>query len=131
MGQNHKHGVPQNWRLGNHPVAKAKVTPNFTKKTKLLPMTLSSTYKRSKTASIEERKARSSVLGDLFKEGLYIDSEYTSAPMVERVVVQMVIAHRDQHQWHLGHFDIRSEFLNEEHRFKSPVYANEMARANG
>lgn len=55
----------------------------------------------------------------------------TTMPMVGRVAFHMVNSHNAENCWILEHFDIRSAFLHERHKYHHPLYIREPARADG
>lgn len=101
------------------------------KKTKIISLTLSFNYKRHKSGDIEERKSRAAIRGDTMLPYTHYDPACTSAPMVERMAVRIVIRYSIEGNWILEHMDVTSEFLHEMYRFHKPVYVREMARADG
>lgn len=87
--------------------------------------------KRDEQGDIEERKARGSVRGDIMKPTIYFDPQCTSAPMVNRVAVRIVLKYSVQNGWLLEHMDIHSAFINERYKFEQPVYIMKPPRADG
>lgn len=101
------------------------------KGTKTISLTPSFNYKRRKDGSIEERKSSASKRGDQMRAHIQFDPACTSAPMVDRMAVRMVIAHSVENGWTLEHVDVRSAFLHEEYKYVKPVCIKEMPRADG
>lgn len=83
------------------------------KGTKTIQMALSCMYKGDKSGNIEERKASSSLKGDLMVKHVHLDPFCTLETMVDRAVVRMIVGHNVHKYWHKEHFDIMSAFLNE------------------
>lgn len=92
------------------------------KKTKIIRLTFPFNYKRHKSVDIEERKSRVSVRGDTIVPYIYYDPTCTSAPMVERMAVRMVIRYIVEAQYVLEHMEVKNPFLHERYRFHEPVY---------
>lgn len=101
------------------------------KEVKFIPLTMTFNYKRNKMGEVEERKSHASLRGDLMKAHIHFDPAQTSAPMVDRVAVRLILAQSVDHGWTLEHFDIESDFLHERYKYHQPVYIREMARADG
>lgn len=99
--------------------------------TKPIPLTLSFNYKRDENESIEERKARDSIRADIMQPNVYFYPKCTSATMVDRVAVGMVLTHSVQQGWELKRMDIHNAFINERHKSSEPVYIREPPRAGG
>lgn len=63
-----------------------------------MPMTLPFAYKRGKLGKIEEHMAKSSFRGDLFRPGIHYRPARTTASMVDRIAVRMVVSHDVQYK---------------------------------
>lgn len=95
------------------------------KTNKPIPLTLTFAYKRDRYGNVEERKSRASISDDLLIAHFHFNPAHTSAPMIDRVSVRMIIG------WTLEHFDITSAFLHERYKFHKPVYIKETASVDG
>lgn len=58
----------------------------------------------------------------MFKYGVHYDSDCTSAPMVARVKVRLIVAHKVEIYREMEHMDIHSAFLHEEYKYKNTFY---------
>lgn len=70
------------------------------KNTKIISMTLTFNYKRSKNGEVEERKSRASLRGDIMSAGKHYNTDHASAPMVYRTAVRMVISYCVDKGWY-------------------------------
>lgn len=76
------------------------------KNIKPIPLTITSNYKTNKSGEVEKRKSRPSLRGDMMMAHLHFNPIETSAPIVDRVAVRILITHSIENGWPIEHFDI-------------------------
>lgn len=98
---------------------------------KPLQLTISYTYKWQPDGTLQSRKARCSVRGDLMKPGIHFDPHKVQYPTTEKTTIRLLFAMAAAHGWHLEHMNIVNAYIHEPPMHHRPIYVRRLRTTPG